>query len=565
MYDSNSQMASDTHSLKTTLAKLKTDIDTANNRITELKQQQDHERAIIDAKPSKDQTDKLKADDADYNAEYNIAISKFKDAQADLKRMMQEQATPATAPADPTASDEELQKMSKDAEALTAQVESARKERTAMAAKARETLDAAYDDFKKQVEAAQSTAKDNPELAAYVTAAQNTQQAIRDLTDQYIQHQQDEYAELNGFKGKMVARMQERKADLMANDPKLKELNDQKEIVTRKLNTAKGQGLDKDAADFQAQLELADSAIKAQQEIVSNDPVYNEMITGLQKLIDQKSQTIDAERRKIDERLAELKSSFNKSAPAVEKLPAEQKQLASAMQDRLAQLDAARRQYAEAANTSAADADSSVKSLNEQLQTIQTNIEVRKKQILASANKPSPGRAGGGDCTAAALGEAAGCGSKNGAGNVRKKSYESSETKSRLTTSQRQRRSVWKIPSFKLDQVQKLLDQNTAEWDQKHAEANSAVEPVEPTPDSVITLGDPVKERRNAIVTYGGFSSLGIFVLFAGWIMLTLLGAAREAHESHIPAIEALETPGPHGNVVADDGSEAEENEAAVA
>jgi pSer/pThr/pTyr-binding forkhead associated (FHA) protein len=564
MYDSNSQMADDAHSLKTTLAKLSTDIDAANSRIDEIRQQQDHERAIIDGKPTKDQLDKLKADDADYNAEYNIAVSKLKDAQADLNRMLKQQSEPTTAPADLAASDDELQKMSKDADALSGQIEEARKERAATATKARETLDAAYDDFKKQVEAAQGATKDNPELAAYVTAAQNTQQAIRDLTDQYIQHQQDEYAELNGFKEKMVANMQAHKADVMANDPKLKDLNDQKEIVTRKLNTAKGQGLDKDAADFQAQLELLDTAIKAQQEIVSNDPVYNEMITGLQKLIDQKSHTIDAERRKIDERLAELKSSFNKSAPAVEKLPAEQKELASAMQDRLSQLDAARRQYAEAANTSAADADSSVKSLKEQLQTIQTNIEVRKKQILASANKPSQQ-----DLAAAIAQQQALVKQLEAARNTARETFENNQTnlqkenaieKEAEAASQRLEDSI-----VKLDQVQKLLDQNKAEWDQKNAEANSTVEPVEPTPDSVVMLGDPVKERRNAIVTYGGFSSLGIFVVFAGWIMLTLLGAAREAHEAHIPAIEALETPGPHGNIVADDGSEAEENEAAVA
>src|SRR5207302_243269 len=102
---------------------------------------------------------------------------------------------------------------------------------------------------------------------------------------------------------------------------------------------------------------------------------------------DQKQRSINEERKKTDEKLASLKQSFNRSSASVEKLPAEQKELAAAMQDRLVAIDAARKQYAEAADASAADADTNIKRMNDDLQALQTNIEMRKKQI-AAANSP---------------------------------------------------------------------------------------------------------------------------------------------------------------------------------
>ena len=138
--------------------------------------------------------------------------------------------------------------MTKDAGDLNASLTDARKGRADMAAQARATLDAAYDEFKKQLDTAQGAAKDNPQLASYFNAAQNLQQAIRDLTDQYIQHQQQDYTALNELKNNFIAKMTDRKATLLANDPKLKELTEQKEIKTRKYNEAVNSGLDKEAS-----------------------------------------------------------------------------------------------------------------------------------------------------------------------------------------------------------------------------------------------------------------------------------------------------------------------------
>ena len=65
--------------------------------------------------------------------------------------------------------------------------------------------------------------------------------------------------------------MTDRKATLLANDPKLKELSEQREIDTRKYNEAINSGLDKEAGDLKNELKMLDTAIKAQQDVVAND------------------------------------------------------------------------------------------------------------------------------------------------------------------------------------------------------------------------------------------------------------------------------------------------------
>ena len=85
-------------------------------------------------------------------------------------------------------------------------------------------------------------------------------------------------------------------------------------------------------------LKLNETALNTQRELVSNDPAYNEIITGLQQMIDQKQRSINEEKQKTDEKLASLRQSFNKSAASVANLPAEQKELAATMRDRLDRL-----------------------------------------------------------------------------------------------------------------------------------------------------------------------------------------------------------------------------------
>ena len=72
----------------------------------------------------------------------------------------------------------------------------------------------------------------------------------------------------------------------------------------------------------------------------------------------------------------------------MQKLPADQKELATAdARIKLAAIDAARKQYAEASDAASADADSNIKQDERRSADASDNIEARKKQ-LAAANSP---------------------------------------------------------------------------------------------------------------------------------------------------------------------------------
>lgn len=276
-------------------------------------------------------------------------------------------------------------------------------------------------------------------------------------------------------------------------------------------------------------------------------------------MIDQKQKSINDERKKTDEKLASLRQTFNKSALGVDKLPADQQELATAMRDRLAAIDAARKQYAEASDAASADADSNIKRMSDDLQVLQTRIEARKKQ-LAAANSPELRQAADEarqttlaaktkqlDDLTKALADARGEYETNHANLVK-----STVARDAGTMASTQLESAIK----EQNQLSQTVDQNKRELALHQEQARQAIEPIEPTADDVKDLHNSV-DNRFMIATSGG---AGIFLLFAIWIFMTLLEAAREAHYTFSPAFESLETP-----MAAKVNADAEESEPVVA
>jgi hypothetical protein len=541
MYEANSDLVQQAHDSNDRYQALFNNRQADEAKIVDLSNRAQQERSLVDGMPSAADVAMLTAADKDSFGKRTDAEQKLKAAQADLDNLKAQQAAAATQPVDPTATDAQFQQMTRDAQALTASLTEARKGRADMADQARATLDAAYDDFKKELDSAQGAAKDNPALASYFTSAQNLQQAIRDITDQYIQHQQADYTALNELKNNFVAKMTDRKATLLANDPKLKEMSQQKEIKTRQYNEAVNSGLDKEAQDLSAALKQLDLLIKTQEELVANDPVYNDFITGLQQMIDQKQRSINDERQKTDQKLAELRRQFNQSAAGVQNLPAEQKELATTMRDKLAAIDAARKQYAEASDAAAADADSNIKKMSDDLQALQTNIEARKK-LLAANNSPEHLAAAESDRQAQLAAKVKVVDDLTKALATAKADYTANHDKLMAATDATDRGSMARkrLDAISLDQerITKELDQYKGALPQAAEKAKLAIEPVEPTADDVKALDNPV-DNRFAIA---GFGSLGIFVLFAIAIIFTILSAVRASQQTFTPAFESLET-----------------------
>ena len=541
LYAANSNLVEDARAAieqnETLLHRKESDESKLNQLATEV----EGERELVDKAPSQVDLDKLKHAEEDLASKRDDAQHQLDTAQAELEKLKTQQAGAASA-ADPAKTDVQLQQMTRDADALNSRLTEARKGRADMAAQARATLDTAYDDFTKQLDSVQGAAKDNPQLATYFTAAQNLQQEIRELTDHYIQHQQQDYTALSELKNNFIAKMTDRKATLLANDPKLKDMSEQKEIKTRLYNEAVNSGLDKEAGDLKAELKQLDLLLKTQQELVSNDPVYNDFITGLQQMIDQKQRSINEEKQKTDEKLASLRQSFNKSATGVQNLPAEQKELATTMRDKLAAIDAARKQYAEASDAAAADADTNIKQISDDLQTLQTNIEARKKQ-LAAANTPERLAAADNDRQAQLAAQTKTVDDLTQALASAKTAYDAKHAEFAAKSSAF---AVAQIADQKLNAATQQIETikqtqtlNNLQLATKKDQADRAVEPIEPTAADVKALDNPV-DNRFAIA---GFSSLGIFVLFAVGIVFTILSAVRASQHTYTPAFESLETP----------------------
>jgi pSer/pThr/pTyr-binding forkhead associated (FHA) protein len=362
-------------------------ISRSNAKIIELNERIENDRLKIE----RYQSEKLTAANIqlqNLDKAYQDAFASLKGAQAELDRLKKTSpVVPSTQPVESNiATDGELAALSQKSQELATRLNQARAERAELAKQARESLDAAYQQFQKQIEASQGAMQQSPELAKFVDTVQSQMKIVRELTDDFIASQQKEYQQLAEAKAKLDEKMQTRRADLWARDEQLQELAGQREITIRKLNAAKSDNLDKEIESIQTDLSLIETNIKARQDVLATDPLYAEVITTLQQLIESKQKELLENRKKTDEKLATLQKQFAASLPTVEKLPQEQQALASEMKQRLGEIDAARRQYASAADQASVENDVVIKSMAQQLASLQGDMEIRKQQILAAQN-----------------------------------------------------------------------------------------------------------------------------------------------------------------------------------
>ena len=117
----------------------------------------------------------------------------------------------------------------------------------------------------------------------------------------------------------------------------------QLEYTKALLNTALSAGDQKSVDDKKAEIALLENLIKAQQDLIPPDPFYTEAVDTIQKTLDQQQKTMQEDRESASKALDAAQQSFAQNAPEVDKLPAEQKFLASEMEKRVAEFNAAHR------------------------------------------------------------------------------------------------------------------------------------------------------------------------------------------------------------------------------
>jgi hypothetical protein len=228
--------------------------------------------------------------------------------------------------------------------------------------------------------------------------------------------------------------------------------------------------------------------------------------------------------------LEDQQKDFAQLTPSVEKLPAEQKQLAEDLGKKLAALNEARKNDSQAIDDSQAMALEAMADMQKQRNELQTQIEARRA-ALASANQQTLAQQN--DQLLAQRKAAVDAKQKELAGLTKAES----DARAALDAKEKEHRaamaSVEEVQASgerlvkdtnDKDAIDHLLKEKQDELEAKTAQLARMVEPIEPTEADVRILGkdDP---RLKYMLGSGG----AILVLFTFWILLTLHGANRDA------------------------------------
>ncbi|HEX8323381.1 MAG TPA: hypothetical protein VF595_05650, partial [Tepidisphaeraceae bacterium] len=363
------------------------DLQQAGQRKVQLADLNDQLQALQQARASRPELKNL----SELNAEFLAAEpaltaikSRRQELEATVERLSKPiAARPASAPnVDPIAADEELTKLSGELGKLQQSV--VRPENTPVGADARKKLDESIATFQHDLSSAQKL-RSSPELAAYVEAANRAFGEYRQLIDIFIRYQENQLTQLSELKSKLSDSMQAHAQELIAKDTELKKLKDDLAIRTRQYNAAMASGYGDEARKSELELRLLKVKVAEREDRLKNDSVSGETMQGLQGVIDGIEKDRRNGRRQFDERLTAMQADFMKNAPAVEKLPAEQKKLAEGIESKLAAVNEARRAYNAAAEQAQAEQAKAESASAEQTAALRLKIAARRQDVLAAA------------------------------------------------------------------------------------------------------------------------------------------------------------------------------------
>ena len=286
----------------------------------------------------------------------------------------------------PAPADEEVDKLTRQLADVQKQADAVKSAVVDRNNTARRELDQIITGLEQDLASAQRL-KDSPALADYVASAQRHFAEAKKLFEDRMRRQEKLYQRLNELKQVMDATIDKQVKGKKSQDAELKRLNESLSMRTRQFNAATAEGLNDDAAKVAGEIQLTRSLIAAREEAFKPDPRDNEAPQRLQEIIDQTQRDILIDRDHNQEKLAELQESFAKSAPQVEKLPAEQKALAEAIEKKLNAVSEARKTYDATADASQADQEKLQAQLRDQTKALSTQISARNAIVTQTQAK----------------------------------------------------------------------------------------------------------------------------------------------------------------------------------
>ena len=547
LYDANAKNVGEAGTLRETVAGLTAARDESQQRVNDLKAQIDRLTVTALKMPERKQVEAATAEVARLEKEHAAAARRVRDLNLDLERMRQSlpnNPQPAGTAQAPVV-DPELAKLQEELDATNQKLAAGKAGRAKAAEEARLSLDAALASFEKQIAGAQGLANDNPELSAYVAAAQKLQTETRDMTDGLIRRQQEQQRRLVEMKTGLAEKLEARRADTWKRDPELKKLGDELAIVQRQHSAAESAGMKKEAEDLKAQVDLLAQMIKARQTLVGDDQFYADAINQLQKLIDDQQRGIDADRKRTEAQLERMQAAFTKTQPAVEKMPEAQRELAASLTKQLEDINAARRKYNSAADAVAAASDEEMKKAEAAAAALAAQIEARRKDLTAQAAKAATAgeeqarlatlKNGEAEFAAAQTAEAE-AGAALAAAQKSLRELQSAEAEAREAGERRDALQTERVSA------QKELEAQLRQLDLKRAEAGRTAEPVPPVDADVeMKVHDP--RPTFALASVGG-----IVAIFVVLILVTNNSGDGAAALADAARVDTTDIPMPDRN-----------------
>jgi pSer/pThr/pTyr-binding forkhead associated (FHA) protein len=389
------------NNLRRTVEQRQKDLDALGQRRKEL-------TALTEAQMAPDQIAALTAEKEAAEQKWKQAVAAVNAAEAELKRLEQssglgigatsgagdasgksdslaDTATVATAAADP-----ELEALQRNLEQATARLNTIRNTAAEQAEVARKALDGALEKFQKDAESLQGIIKDNPELSAFLAAVQRLQQTTHKLSGDLLALHQKTYDGLLDRKRYLDERLANRRKELWDNDAQIARLKADLGMRERGYNAAVDNGYTREATEIKQQMDGQLAKIEQRKMELENDPILvtlNELAAKQQQEITASQKELEAARKQDEELAREMEKSFSQIAPAVERLPENQRKIAQQMTSRMDAVANARKAYAEALESKSAAANAPLQLVEDQVRTLTGRVEDRKKALAALGNQ----------------------------------------------------------------------------------------------------------------------------------------------------------------------------------
>jgi chromosome segregation ATPase len=297
-------------------------------------------------------------------------------------------STPGSSqPASAADTDPQLKDLSDQLAAATESLTQSRVAHSSAADEANKALDQALANFRERINAAQGSLKDGSQLSAYLIAAQQAQDTIRQLNADLVERQKSEQQRLADLRRVLAEKQETRLKAAWAADSQLQQMDQDLSVAEHRYNAAVGSGLDADAATLKTEVETLKNQIDARRDLIGTGDIYADEVKSLQQFIDDSLKGMETDRARADMRMGEMLKALAAAAPQMEKLPADQQALEESLNKQLDEINTARQLQAQAVAAANPEADATVKKLEDSITELQAKMDARRKQLAEDNHK----------------------------------------------------------------------------------------------------------------------------------------------------------------------------------